>query len=143
MLRHDALLFLNSQPALRAYAADTNTDLSDDSLGWTYVIDSTFRELGLGLTDEVPSSKEQDARLLLRYFALEQFVDLYAQRVDLNLALVGIDKKRSQAYRAIKDRLEVVQRAVERLGYLGGGDHGVTLGRVTLDYIEPWSPLSY
>lgn len=98
--------------------------------------------MGLATTDEVPVSKEQDARLLLRYFALEQFTDLYALRVDLNLATVGFDKKKSQAYKAMAERLAEAREVVQILGYIVGGNT-VTVGRVTLDYIEPWSPLSY
>lgn len=142
MTRQEALQFLNSQPALRAWAADTSVETTDNPLGWQSVIDGTFRALGLAPADAVPASKEQDARLLLRYYALEQFADLYAVRVDLNLALVGVDKKRSQAFRAISARLDEARVSVEALGYITGRG-GLTIGRVTLDYIEPFTSLSY
>lgn len=140
MLRSDALLFLNSQPALVAYAADTGVDQGDSPIGWKSVIDNAFRALGLDTSGEVIASKEQDARLLLRYYALEQFADLYAMRVDLNLSTVGYQKSKSQAYKAIAERLKDARAAVEVLGYVSGTG-AATVGRFTLDYIEPFIPL--
>lgn len=142
MLRQDALLFLNAQPALRAYAADTGVEIVDNYLGWQSVIDYAFRALGLATTTEVAASKEQDFRLLLHYFALEMFTDLYAMRVDVNLTAAGVSKTRSQAYRAVSQRLSEIKAMVEALGYIGGGKGAISVGRITLDYIEPYWPLS-
>lgn len=142
MLRVDALEFLNTSPALQAYAADTSVGVGDNPAGWKLVIDSTWRAMGLDTAGEVATSKEQDARLLLRYFALEQFTDLYAVRVDVNLTAAGVSKTRSQAYRAVSQRLAEVKEMVEALGYIGGGKGAISIGRVTLDYIEPYWPLS-
>lgn len=136
MLRVDALQFLNSQPAFRAFVADTGIGVEDNPAGWTSVIDATFRALGLATTGEVIATKEQDARLLLRYYALEQFADLYSLRVDLNLSTVGFDKKKSQAYNAIAERLKAARAAVEALGYVPSAG-SVSIGRLTLDFLEP------
>lgn len=143
MLRQDALEFLNTSPALQAYAADTSVGVDDNPAGWKSVIDNTWRALQLDTTSgEVAASKEQDARLLLRYFALEQFTDIYAMRVDVNLTAAGVSKTRSQAYRAVSQRLTEIKAMVEALGYIGGGKGAISIGRITLDYIEPYWPLS-
>jgi hypothetical protein len=134
--RTEALEWLNSQPGLAAFARDCAVGIGDNPAGWLSVIDQAFRATGTVAAGPVLASLDSDTRLLLRYYALAQFADLYALRVDLKLDTVGFDKKKSQAYKAIAERLEEARAAVEVLGYIPSAN-SLTMGRVTLDFLEP------
>jgi hypothetical protein len=137
MTRQDALQYLNTQLALVAYATDCDVGTGDNPAGWAAVINATFLAVGADIAGPTIDALDADCRLLLRYFALEQFTDLYAARVDLSLSTVGYSKQKSQAYRALAERLKDARAAVEARGYLPGATAGPTMGRVTLDFLEP------
>ena len=136
MTRQEALEWLNTQLALAAYARDCAVGIGDNPAGWQSVIDHAFLATGSTTAGPVETALDADTRLLLRYFALEQFTDLYAMRVDLALDTVGYDKKKSQAYKALAERLKDARAAVEVLGYVSSANT-LTVGRMTLDFLEP------
>jgi hypothetical protein len=142
MNRTDALEYLNSQPGFSAFALDTGLIPADQPDGYKVVIDSALLDLGVDYVAlpaiVVDNMYAADFRALLRYHALLTFADLYALRVDVNLGTAGLSKQRSQAYKAVKDRLDEARKEVESRGYgVSGGE--LQLGRMTLDFLEPAS----
>lgn len=137
MTRQEALTFLNSQLALAAYATDCGVGTLDNPAGWESVINAAFRATDTDIAGPVLTTLDGDTRLLLRYYALEQFADLYAMRVDLNLSTVGYAKQKSQAYKAIAERLKDARSQVEALGYIPSSE-SVTTGFFRGDFLEPY-----
>lgn len=142
MNRTQALTFLVSEtvyPRLASRAGLAVSD-TDDPNGWGPAITATFRTLGVARADvlagSVATSLDGDAEALLRYHALDLLSTLVAADVDVRIDGVG-SRSRSQAFKPLFDRLRAdARQRVEALGYAVGGPT-FTIGRLTLDYLEP------
>lgn len=136
MNRAEALAFLNGEfSALGTKAGLTNTDTD---AGWKAAIDAALRDLGVARADlqttTIAASLDADFEALLRYWALQRVRSSLAAKEDVKLDGPGIDVKRSQLFKQVEPMLAEYRLEVEALGY---GGAGASIGRLTLDFLEP------
>ena len=125
MTRAELLAYLNN--TMRRMAADAYVQNSDTPEGYTYILDDTFRALGVSEDAMGPSggatvgdSLRADAQLIGQYFVLNAFLNNMAPNQDNDGT--QIRSKRTQPNTQVQDRLNQITAQLKQRGY------GVTLG---------------
>ena len=122
MTRAELLAYLNN--TMRRMAADAGVQNSDTPEGYAYILDDTFRALGVSEDDlataSVGNSLRADAQLIGQYFALNAFLNNMAPNQDNDGT--QIRSKRTQPNTQVQDRLNQITAQLKQRGY------GVTLG---------------
>lgn len=136
MNRSEAVTYLGEQFA--DLATDAGVTATDTAAGYKGPIDAALRLIGTSESDIATAditSSVADYLAALDYTALLRFHRLYAVRVDISVGEPAVDKKRSQAFKAIGELLKQAKEAAEVAGVLDSAD-GWVLGRMQLDFLE-------
>lgn len=137
MNRAAALAYLGEQ--FGTLATELGMTATDDTAGYKAPIDTALRVVGTAEADLATAVIADDvARYLaaLDYAALQHLWRKAAARVDISVGDPAVDKKRSQVFKQIGEMLKDARRAAEDAGVLTGTSTW-TLGRFTLDFLEP------
>ncbi len=114
---------LEQSPLLKAY----NTAIDQSLRGLGYV------ESDIGTADTT-SAQVTGYLALLDFYALTRFNRIFALRMNVNIS-GSVQAEQSQMFRQVKVLLDQAEKRLAGLGL--GNQEQVTMGRVTLDFLEP------
>jgi len=137
MNRSEAVTYLDEQ--FSTIAGNLGVTAADTAAGYKGPIDAALRLIGTAEGDIATAditSSVGNYLAALDYTTLLRFQRMYAIRVDVSVGEPAVDKKRSQAFKAIGELLAHAKEAAEVAGVLDSGN-GWTMGRLQLDFLEP------
>lgn len=139
MSRLQAATYLSTEAGLESLINESGRKSTDTADGYKPAIDQALRRLGAsesGLaTAEIADSQIPAYIALMEYYALRLFARTIATRVDYQATSLEAD--RDAVFQHVRQLMEQAAEAAEAYGYSIDGDSAWSLGRLTLDYIEP------
>ena len=139
MNRTDASAYLTEE--YRELATDAKFSDDQTTAAYNTAIDMSLRQLGFAEADLASADTVQADTLkylaLLNYYALVRFSRLLSIRFDVKAGNGAIEASRSQAFKAVSELMEQAAMDLQQYGISVGGSGSFTLGRMTLDFLEP------
>lgn len=136
MTRGDVVQYLQFE--LGALAADAGIDTSNSVAGYAPAVDAALRAIGvteaLLAAPVILDGQIVDVLALAVYYALLKIQRALATRVDVAFFSPAQSKRRSQVFTQVKQLVEQARIDLIARGYLSGG---ITLGRLSFDFLEP------
>lgn len=138
MTRSEALAYL--QARFNRLATEAGMGTADDSSGYGPVLDGALRLLGFSTaqlaTANVASADEAKYLSALQYEALRHVQRQVVMRVDISLDGPQVSKSRSQFVRNLAAMLAEARTECASYGLIDT-QPAITIGRMTLDFLEP------
>lgn len=139
MNRTAALNYLQNEYA--ELAVETGLAQSPLLVAYNTAIDQSLRGLGYGesalTTTDTLDTEVTGYLALLDFYALTRFHRIFALRMDVNVA-GSVQARQSQTFLQVKALLDAAEKRLAGLGL--ANQEQITMGRVTLDYLEPSWP---